>query len=59
MKFLRSKENELKQQLAALQAANETDLCWEDLKNQVACMARDMKSAISNAVQEIEPGGDS
>jgi hypothetical protein len=54
VKCLRSKENELKQQLAALQAVNAADHSWQEMRSLLACTTRDMKTAISKAEQEIE-----
>jgi hypothetical protein len=56
MKCLRAKENELKRQLAALESVGEADEGWQELRSQLACTTRDMRSAISKAAQEIEPG---
>jgi hypothetical protein len=54
VKCLRTKENELKHQLAALQAVNPADHNWQELRSLLAGTTRDMKSAINKAAEEIE-----
>lgn len=51
---LRTKENELKQELAALRTANEGDEKWVQIKDQIVHTADDMKDALYHAVEEIE-----
>ena len=53
LKGLRTRENELKGQLASLRAVSPAD-DRQNLTNAIACATGDMKRAIAEAVREIE-----